>query len=37
MNGFKPLIKKKKTEMAESEIINSLQVYMVASKIIARS
>ena len=36
MNGFAPLMKKE-AEMAESEIFNLLQIYMVASKIITIS
>ena len=36
MNGFAPSMKKE-AEMAESEIFNLLQIYMVASKIITIS
>ena len=36
MNGSAPLMRKE-AEMAESEIINLLQIYMVASKIVAIS
>ena len=36
MNGFAPLIKKE-ADMEEFEIVNLLQIHMVASKIIAIS